>query len=567
MKISSIKFKFVASSIIFILMLIVISGTSYYQSNKVATLNDQAMVNADLIKLIKQKEIDHLIWTDTLNESIMFDKHFDGKIDSHECAFGEWYYEFVESEEFKQLSSEQQKILLAIEEPHVELHNTASLITKEMNLKNKQAAINIYQTSTKIYLKEVRSLFNQLEEEIQKIETTLEIEVAQAKKTMEYVIFGISILSVLIAFIIVNILNKIIVKPINNTVYMLKDIAEGEGDLTNRLKVTTNDEIGELAKWFNIFIEKIHYIVRQVNEGAKAVASSSEELTATSEETTRATNQITSAIQEIAGGSESQLHGAENTAQAIKEMAKGIQHIAETSSVVSDESMKTAKEAEQGNQSIQKAVQQMNSISGLVNSTGTRVKLLGERSQEIGQIIEVITEIAEQTNLLALNAAIEAARAGEHGRGFAVVAEEVRKLADQSKKASDQIIELIQKIQDDTKRSVEAMEGVTQEVQTGKVVVNQAGEAFASILMAAQHVAEQIHEVSAISDEMSASYGEITTSFTEITHIAKKASANSQHVAVSSQEQLASMEEVAASAESLCTMALQLKELVIKFKI
>ena len=567
MNISSIKFKLIASFTVLILLLIVIGGTSYYQSNKVVALNNEAMENADLIKLIKQKEIDHLIWTDTLNESIMFDKQFEGQLDSHECGFGEWYYQFVDSEEFKQFTEEQQKILLALEEPHVELHNTAGLITQEMKMKNKQAAINIYQTSTKKYLNEVRTLINQLEEEIQKIETALEKEVAQAEKTMEYVIFGVSILSVLIAFIIVTILNKIIVKPINNTVYLLKDIAEGEGDLTNRLKVTTNDEIGELAKWFNIFIEKIHNIVRQVNEGAESVTSSSEELTATSEETTKATNQITSAIQEIAGGSESQLHGAENTAQAIKEMAKGIQHIAETSSVVSDESMKTAKEAEQGNQSIQKAVQQMNSISGLVNSTGTQVKLLGERSQEIGQIIEVITDIAEQTNLLALNAAIEAARAGEHGRGFAVVAEEVRKLADQSKKASDQIIELIQKIQDDTNRSVEAMEGVTQEVQTGKVVVNQAGEAFASILKAAQHVAEQIHEVSAISEEMSASYGEITSSITEITHIAKEASANSQHVAASSQEQLASMEEISASAESLSKMALKLQELVRKFKI
>lgn len=435
-------------------------------------------------------------------------------------------------------------------EPNVEV------VLNETNPNKVEAAIKYIKDNNLNLLQEANKAVSLFEEE------------SKSKVSKLQIIQGVLLVANLIMVIIgIYISRRIITKPINNTVDMLKDIAEGEGDLTRRLLVTTNDETGELSRWFNKFIDNIQDIIQQVNISAESVAAASEELTAISEQTTQATNQIASAIQEVASGAETQLQGAEETAKSMEEMAQGIQRIAETSSIVSEESMKTTKVADQGNESVQKAVQQMNSISESVNDTASVVKLLGERSQEIGQIVGVITDISDQTNLLALNAAIEAARAGEHGRGFAVVADEVRKLAEQSKESADQITTLIKGIQEDTTRSVYAMDGVTKEVQVGMDVVNQSGEAFVRILNAAQHVADQIQEVSAISEEMSASSEEVTASVEDMTRIASDSSSNSQNVASSSQEQLASIEEISASADSLSKMAQELQEVISKFKI
>ena len=155
----------------------------------------------------------------------------------------------------------------------------------------------------------------------------------------------------------------------------------------------------------------------------------------------------------------------------------------------------------EGNQAIQAAVLQMNAIHDSIRELSGVVEGLGNHSQAIGQIIEVITGIANQTNLLALNAAIEAARAGEHGRGFAVVADEVRKLAEQSSRSAEQISQLINTIQSDTKHAMNSMEAGTREVQQGILVVHEAGETFGQIQMSIGTVSDQVHDVSAAAQE------------------------------------------------------------------
>lgn len=131
MKNLTIKFKVIASFTILVILLLGSGGISYIENTKVVEINEKAMITADLTKLIKDKEIDQLIWTDKLIESILLDKDFDGQLDPHKCGFGKWYFEFTNSEEFKQLPENQKKIILDMEEPHVNLHNTASLIESE----------------------------------------------------------------------------------------------------------------------------------------------------------------------------------------------------------------------------------------------------------------------------------------------------------------------------------------------------------------------------------------------------------------------------------------------------
>ena len=358
-------------------------------------------------------------------------------------------------------------------------------------------------------------------------------------------------------------------RKIKSRLQVVTDAMEeaGKGNFTKTLVTDSEDEIGNLAQSYNAMKSNLADIIGQVRYASEQVAASSEELMASSYQTTDAINQATHSLNQVASGAETMVNGAKESARAMEELAVGVQRIAESSSIVSEESTQAANESERGNETVQKAVSQMNSIELSVNDSAALARQLGERSQTIGKIAELITSIASQINLLALNAAIEAARAGENGRGFAVVATEVRKLAEQSADSAKQIDDLIKGIQGDSQKSVFAMDRVIREVQSGKELVNDAGNTFQMILHAIQHVAYKIQEVSAITEEISASSEEIAASVDETARISEESSKNTQNIAASSEEQLASMDNISLSADSLSKMAQELEHLIFKFKI
>ncbi|MED4377603.1 methyl-accepting chemotaxis protein [Schinkia azotoformans] len=222
--------------------------------------------------------------------------------------------------------------------------------------------------------------------------------------------------------------------------------------------------------------------------------------------------------------------------------------------------------AEIGGQSVQDTVNQMNSIHSSVNESNTMIKSLYERSREVSSILDVITGIAEQTNLLSLNAAIEAARAGEHGRGFAVVADEVRKLAEQSQQSAKEILAIVEGIQKDTESSVQIMARVTDDVQVGVKVSNEAIEKFNGILQSTKEITPQMEEVSAIAEQMSAAVQQVSATINDLSVIAKGNATTAEEVAASTEEQMASMQEITASANTLSSKAEELNQLISKFK-
>src|SRR5580658_7612463 len=305
-------------------------------------------------------------------------------------------------------------------------------------------------------------------------------------------------------------------KALSNMLNMVKDLAEGEGDLTKRLEIVTHDELGELAKWFNTFLDQIHHIISQVSGTAERVARASDELNTTSQQIT-ANSEETSA-QAVSQNLQTVAIGAEGMEASIKEIAKNASEAAK----VATSAVKAAE------------------------TTTITVSKLGESSCEIGQVIKVITSIAQQTNLLALNATIEAARAGEAGKGFAVVANEVKELAKETAKATEDISRKIEAIQTDTQAAVGAIAEISS-------VINQINGISNTIATAVEEQNATTNEMARNVSEAARGSGEITSN---ISGVAQAADSTSRGA---SDTQKAAQQLVETSAE--------LRRLVEQFKI
>jgi methyl-accepting chemotaxis protein len=382
-------------------------------------------------------------------------------------------------------------------------------------------------------------------------------------------IFNKTLLVVGIFFVVGGFLLALVVRSIilplrrmTKTAHLITD-----GDLSQRIEVKSDDELGLLATSFNEMIESMRNVIFEVTDSASQLSSASQELTAGAQQSGAAAEHSTFIIQELAEGADQQVRSVEDAKHSVMQMSAGAEQIAASAQSVSMMATQASEVADEGNQAIQKAVEQMNFISTTVNGSAQSIIELGDHASHIGEIVNTITGIASQTNLLALNAAIEAARAGEHGRGFAVVADEVRKLAEQSSRSAQEIAAYITTIQAGIEHAVRAMQVGTREVSTGINVVTVAGESFAQIQEAVHEVALQIQGVSAAVQQMSAGTEQVVKSIEEINTVSEQASASMQNVSASTEEQLASMEEITFSASVLSDLAEQMEHQVKRFKI
>lgn len=368
--------------------------------------------------------------------------------------------------------------------------------------------------------------------------------------------------------ILISILfTRSIVRPLKLVNDQLKEIAEGEGDLTKEIKIKAQDEVGEMAASFNKMLSSLRTMLRQVSNVSEQVASSSGDLITNSKHTSAATDQVVKSIQEVAKMNDFQDKNTEESAQVIGEISIGMQQVARSINTVAESANETSNQATIGNDNIQKVIGQMNKIYGASSETINVMNKLDSNSTEIGKIIDVITNISDQTNLLALNAAIEAARAGEHGKGFAVVADEVRKLAEQSRESANQIVQIIQLIQHDMLVAVDITNTGNEGTKYGLELAEETGKSFEQILRSVENVGSQIQELSSVSEEMSASLEQISVGVEEIANSAKNTSNYTLEIVSASEEQRATMKEVTASASTLANMADQLRALVNKFKL
>ncbi|WP_017755277.1 methyl-accepting chemotaxis protein [Calidifontibacillus oryziterrae] len=383
------------------------------------------------------------------------------------------------------------------------------------------------------------------------------------KVKMIMAMLAVSLLVIIAAFF----LSKGITRPMKVMIERIKEVAHGDGDLTKRVEINSLKEINALAHYINAFIENVHGIVSRTKEAISKLDQSIIEVNNVADQSEKNTYAIQEVIGKVNQDFVVQADNTQNASNAVEEIAIGVNRIAENAGRVAEYANETNGESIKGNETIVKAMNQMKLVSNYVDESSGKIDSLGKRTYEISNIVAVITDIAEQTNLLALNAAIEAARAGEHGKGFAVVAEEVRKLADQSKNSADQIIELIQRIQNDADISVSSMQNVTRETQTGLILVEEAGSVFSNILERMQNVADDIQEVSAASEQISAGTEEASASIQGVAMVAEMTKERSNEMNSSIHEEAQVMNQLASSVGSLKQIADELNALVNRFTV
>lgn len=339
------------------------------------------------------------------------------------------------------------------------------------------------------------------------------------------------------------------------------------GDLTVRVDTGTRDELLRVAGSFNRMAEAFRHAVSANQHVAQQVAAASAQLAAAAIDSAKGGSEIAGVMTRIAEGSGKQLDAAGATSAAIAATASGVRAIAQRSAVAAEASALAEAEAQRGSDTLLAAARQMTAIDQTAAESAEAMRRLAEQSAQIGAVVGVIAEIASQTQLLALNASIEAARAGEHGLGFQVVANEVRGLADETKRSVGRIERLVAGVQTSSREALGMIETGAREAGKGTRLMEAAGQVFAAIVAQAQEASGQIRQISGHAQHAAEETAAVARAIDEMVGIARTANDRTHDGYAFTQEQLAVVEQISASAESLSGMARQLQDAVGKFAV
>ncbi|MFV8834180.1 methyl-accepting chemotaxis protein [Aquisalimonas sp.] len=361
---------------------------------------------------------------------------------------------------------------------------------------------------------------------------------ATAMSTSRNSVLIIGLIAIAAGLAIAWFIGRSIVRPVNDTVEAMCEIAEGEGDLTKRLDESGKDEIAALAHAFNLFAQRVQATVSEVGGSTEQLASAAEEMSTITAETNQNTQR--------------QREETEQVVTAMNEMTATVQDVARNAESAAEAAREADVSAQQGSQVVDRTITGINNLAQEVESAAETINRLGSDTDNIGSVLDVIREVADQTNLLALNAAIEAARAGEAGRGFAVVADEVRTLASRTQDSTQEIQAMIERLQSGSREAVEAMENSRSRAHSTVEEAGNASESLGSITQSVSRISEMNDQIASAAEEQSSVADEINRNIVSINDISEQTAEGAT--------------QTATAGDQLARLANQLQNLVAKFK-
>jgi len=372
-------------------------------------------------------------------------------------------------------------------------------------------------------------------------------------QTIYKVIGIISVIMLVLIISIITIINIYVTRPLRSVVDGIKDIAQGEGDLTVSIKVTSKDEIGELGRWFNIFIQKLNGIILDITENTHTLGASSSELSIASEQMTATAGQVSTQAAGVAAASEEMSANMHSIAAAMEQASINVSQVAsateEMTATIHEISANTGKTGSITAQAVAEA-----------ENASKKINELGISAKDIGKVTETIQDISEQTNLLALNATIEAARAGEAGKGFAVVAGEIKNLAGQTAEATIDIRQKIEGVQFLSSQTVEGIKRVTEIINDVNKLVGSVATAVEAQTTTAGEIADNVHQVSS-------GFSGVNENVAQATAVAGQIAKEIALVDSASTSMTGNSDQVAESAANLNTLAQKMSLLTDQFKL
>ncbi len=407
----------------------------------------------------------------------------------------------------------------------------------ESQLAQRPPQVGLVEQGQSVQITEAISADGQKIGEISMSVSLIELDeiVSNAVQFSLWIILLMAVLALAISYLV----QASIVGPINNILHALRNISEGEGDLTQRLPVEGKDELAELAQCFNHFVESLRNIIANVVDMSASVTRDAAQLSQRSQATEQAIKNQQAETEQIQA--------------AVKEMAHVVDDVSRSVSETADQSNQADSAAATGKSTVQSTMAQIKNLSTDIKSAAGVIDELQKETDNIGSVLDVIRGIAEQTNLLALNAAIEAARAGEQGRGFAVVADEVRTLASKTQASTTEIREMIERLQTGSRQAVDMMAAGNNQASASVQQADAASHSLEDITQIVSVIRDKTSQIAAATEQQSAATRQIETNVDRISAVAYSSAQSAS--------------EISSSTSQLALMAARMAELVGRFKV